>query len=210
MEWMRFRDFFGNSVHRNSSLSKIDKFTYLKASLTEKAAETIAVLPITSANYDSAWGLLEKQFGDKQRLIANFMNKLVKISSVAESRDVARLRGFLGQIEVIIRGLQSLSVDESTFGSLLISILLEKLPEDIKLQVTRLILSEIWDSKELLQLVSKEIEAREKCAFSTNRDKVRDRQETYFQVNTLLHLPLVRHRIKGVFSVQVNTVVIYA
>ena len=107
-EWMSFRDCFGNAVHQNSSLSKIDKFTYLKASLTGKAAETIAGLPLTSANYDSAWGLLEKQFGDKQRLIANFMNKLVKISSVAESRDV-RLRGFLGQVEVIIRGLQSVS-----------------------------------------------------------------------------------------------------
>ena len=171
-EWMSFRDFFGNAVHRNSSLSKIDKFTYLKASLTGKAAETIAGLPLTSANYDSAWGLLEKQIGDKQRLIANFMKKLVKISSVAENRDVARLRGLLGQVEVIIRGLQSLSVDESTFGSLLIPILLEKLPEDIKLQVTRLISSEIWDLRELLQLLSKEIEAREKCAFSTNRDNV--------------------------------------
>ena len=179
-EWMSFRDFFGNAVHRNSSLSKIDKFTYLKASLTGKAAETIAGLPLTSANYDSAWGLLEKQFGDKQRLIANFMNKLVKISSVAESRDVARLRGFLGQVEVIIRGLQSLSVAESTFGSLLIPILLEKLPEDIKLQVTRLISSEIWDLRELLQLLSKEIEAREKCAFSTNRDKVSGQSEKPF------------------------------
>ena len=106
--WMSFRDFFGNAVHRNSSLSKTDNFTYLKASLTGKAAETIVGLPLTSANYDSAWGLLEKQFGDKQRLIANFMNKLVKISSVAESRDVARLRAFLGRVEVIIRGLQSL------------------------------------------------------------------------------------------------------
>ena len=101
----------------------------------------------------------------------NFMNKLVKISSVAESRNVARLRGFSGQVEVNIRCLKSLSVDESTFGSL-IPILLEKLLEDIKLQVTRLISSEIWDLRELLQLLSKEIEAREKCAFSTNRDKV--------------------------------------
>ena len=65
-----------------------------------------------------------------------------------------------------------MSVDESTFGSLLIPILLEKLPEDIKLQVTRLISSEICDLRELLQLLSKEIEAREKCVFLTNRDKV--------------------------------------
>ena len=151
----------------------------MKASLTGKAAETIAGLPIISANYDSAWMLLEKQFGDKQMLIANFMNKLVKISGVAEGRDVARLRGFLGQVEVIIRGLQSLSVDQSTFGFLLISNLLEKLPEDIKLQVTRFISSEIWDLRELLELLTKEVEAREKCAFSTTKDKPSGQTDKY-------------------------------
>ena len=72
-------------------------------------------------------------------------------------------------MEVIIRGLQSLSVDQSTFRSLLIPILLGKLPEDIKLQLTRFISSEIWKLKELLELLSKEVEAREKCAFSVQR-----------------------------------------
>ena len=151
---------FGHAVHENKSLSKIDKFTYLKSSLFGRAAETISGLPITSANYDSAWQLLEKQFGDKQRLISNFMDRLVKLPAVAEGKDVGRLRSFVGQVEVIIRGLQSLSVDQSTFGSLLIPILLGKLPEDIKLQVTRFISSEIWNLKELLELLSKEVEAR--------------------------------------------------
>ena len=136
------------------------------------------------------------------------MNKLVKISSVAESIDVARLSGFSGQVEVIIRGLQSLPVDESTFGSLLILIMLEKLPEDIKLQVTRSISSEIRDLKEILQLPSNEIEAREKCAFSTNRDKVSGQSGKPIAGDTLLHPSLVRHMRKGVFSVRVNTVVI--
>ena len=168
-EWLNFRDFFGHAVHENKFLSKIDKFTYLKSSLLRRAAETISGLPITSANYDSAWQLLEKQFGDKQRLISNFMDRLVKLPAVAEGKDVGRLRSFVGRVEVIIRGLQSLSVDQSTFGSLLIPILLGKLPEDIKLQVTRLISSEIWNLKELLELLSKEVEAREKCDFSVQR-----------------------------------------
>ena len=73
-EWLNFRDFFGHAV-QNKSLSKIDKFTYLKSSLLGRAAETISGLAITSANYDSAWQLLEKQFGDKQRLISNFMDR---------------------------------------------------------------------------------------------------------------------------------------
>ena len=50
--------------------------------------------------------------------------------------------------------------------------MLEKLPEDIKLQVTRFISSEIWDLRELLELLTKEVEAREKCAFLTTKDKV--------------------------------------
>ena len=63
----------------------------------------------------------------------------MKLPAVAEGKDVGRLRSFVGQVEVIIRGLQSLSVDQNTFGSLLIQILLGKLPEDIKLKVTRFI-----------------------------------------------------------------------
>ena len=168
-EWLNFRDFFGHAVNGNKSLSKIDKFTYLKSSLLGRTAETISGLPINSATYDSAWQLLEKQFGDKQRLISNFMDRLVKLPAVPEGKDVGRLRSFVGQVEVIIRGLQSLSVDQSTFGSLLIPIRLGKLPEDIKLQVTRFISSEIWNLKELLELLNKEVDAREKCAFSVQR-----------------------------------------
>ena len=76
------------------------------------------------------------------------------------------LRRFVGQVEVIIRGLHSLSVDQNTFGSLLVPILLGMLPEDIKLQVTRFISSEIWNLKELLELLIKGVRTREKCAFS--------------------------------------------
>ena len=87
-EWLNFRDIFGRAVHEHKSLSKIDKFTYLKSSLLGKAVETISGLSITSANYDNAWQLLEKQFGDKQRLIPNFMDLLVKLPTVAEGKDL--------------------------------------------------------------------------------------------------------------------------
>ena len=168
-EWLNVRHVFGQAVHENKSLSKIDKFPYLKSSLLGRAAETISCLQITSATCDSAWQLLEKQFGDKQRLISNFMNRLVKLPAVLEGKDACSLRRFVGQVEVIIRGLHSLSVDQSTFGSLSIPILLRKLPEDIKLQITRFILSEIWNLEALLELLNKEVEASEKCAFSAQR-----------------------------------------
>ena len=81
-----------------------------------------------------------------------------------------------------------MSVDESTFDSLLFPILLEKLPEDIKLQVTRLISSEIWDLRELLQLLSKEIEALRSVLSQQTGISYWDSQENHLQVITLLHL----------------------
>ena len=137
----------------------MDKCTYLKSSLLVRAVVTIFGLPIFSASYVSAWQLFEKQFGDKQQLISNFMVWVVKLPAVLEGKDVCSLWRFVGQVKVIIRGLHSLSVDQNTFGSLSFPILLGKLPEDIKLHVTRFISSEIWDLKELLDLLN-----RENCA----------------------------------------------
>ena len=96
------------------------------------------------------------------------------------------LRRFVGQVEVINRGLHTLSVDQSTFGSLLIPILLGKLPEDIKSQVTRFISLEIWNLKELLDLLNKDVEARDKCAFSAQ--SVRQFWKEVHQILQQVHL----------------------
>ena len=104
------------------------------------------------------------------------MDLLVKLPAVLEGKNVCSLRRFVGQVEVINRGLHTLSVDQSTFGSLLIPILLGKLPEDIKSQVTRFISLEIWNLKELLDLLNKDVEARDKCGlFSTECTTVLER-----------------------------------
>ena len=51
-KWIMFWDTFESAVHRNSTLSSIDKFNYLNSLLESTAAEAIAGLTLTSANYD--------------------------------------------------------------------------------------------------------------------------------------------------------------
>ena len=59
-KWITFWDTFESAVHRNSTLSSIDKFNYLNSLLESTAAEAIAGLTLTSANYEEAVATLKR------------------------------------------------------------------------------------------------------------------------------------------------------
>ena len=61
-KWVTFWDSFDSSVHRNLSLSNVDKFNYLNSFLESTAAESIAGLTLTSANYEEAVATLKRRF----------------------------------------------------------------------------------------------------------------------------------------------------
>ena len=67
--WISFGDMFKAMIHENDSLPKIQKFHYLKSSLSGEAERLISNLPMTASNYTSAWELLVESYGNK-RLIA--------------------------------------------------------------------------------------------------------------------------------------------
>lgn len=50
-DWVTFRDTYKNLIHNDASLSDMDKFTYLRTSLTGDALQEIASIDISSANY---------------------------------------------------------------------------------------------------------------------------------------------------------------
>ncbi|KYN11441.1 hypothetical protein ALC57_16410, partial [Trachymyrmex cornetzi] len=61
-EWESFRNMFESLVACNVSLSKVQKFYYLKTSVTGEATVLINNLKISEANYDSAWQLLIDEY----------------------------------------------------------------------------------------------------------------------------------------------------
>ena len=85
------------------------------------------------------------------------------MAPVFNERNVSRLRSFHNQIETHFRGLEALSVDKSTYSSIIVPVLMEKLPEVIRLgmirEAGRLHLE--WNLEELLKALSKEVEIRE-------------------------------------------------
>ena len=158
--WTTFWDSFKAAVHDNTELTKIDKFNYLISLLEGAAAHSIQGLTLSASNYDSAVELLKQQFGSPQQIITAHMDALLKVQGCIGDRS-APLRFVYDQINVHIRGLNSLGVCSEQYGSLLIPVIMSKLPNDIRLRIARETTSEVWKMDELLEVIKAEVEARE-------------------------------------------------
>ena len=66
-------------------------------------------------------------------------------------------------METHIRGLRSPEIPPSSYGSLLSSILINKVPEDLRLVVSRRVTDSDWDLNSLMNVIVEEIDARERA-----------------------------------------------
>ena len=117
------------AVHDNSAISAVEKFTYLRSLVEGSAARAISGLQLTSANYNAALKVLRERFAQKQIIINSHMESLIKLKPINVISDVS--------LEIQVRGLQSLGIDSAQYGALLIPIFMEKLPDELKLIVSR-------------------------------------------------------------------------
>ena len=158
-----FWDSFVSAVDMNHALSDVDKFNYLRSLLEGSAAGAIRGLPLTGGNYEAAKNVIRKRFGQPQVIINAHMEGLVKIASVTSDNDLKRLRQLYDKVEAHIRALQALGVECQSYGKLLIPLLMEKLPGELRLIISRAIDTPEWDLDVLLKAFDSEIEARERC-----------------------------------------------
>ena len=144
-----FWDSYDNAVHKNSSLSTIDKFNYLYSLLEGPALCSIQGLSLTEENYQSAIELLNQRFGNQQQVISAHMDELLKIPACTGNKS-SQLRFVYDKISVSVRGIEALGVNSSQYGSLLIPIIMTKLPPEIRLQIARNTVDEVWNITDLL------------------------------------------------------------
>jgi hypothetical protein len=160
-EYQTFRESFEAAIHSNESLSDIEKLNYLRSYLEGPAAASIAGLSLTNENYKIAVDILNERYGNKQLVISSHMDSLLKIPPVTDAND-KRMRPLYDQIEVNVRSLQALGVSAEMYGSLLIPVLMEKIPNEFQLIISRQMKSDTWDITKLLDIFKEELEAREK------------------------------------------------
>ena len=159
-----FWDQFAAAIHSRADLESIEKFSYLKSLLCGSAANLVSGITLSDTNYSKALELLHDRFGNTQSLVAAHMDKLVKIPKVVDISDVNKLRDMYDTLETHIRNLSDLDVNSTTYGTLLISIIFERIPDDLRIIISRELKSDAWVLDDLMRIFKEELYARERCA----------------------------------------------
>nr|XP_047139172.1 uncharacterized protein LOC124815072 [Hydra vulgaris] len=102
-----------------------------------QALSTIKGLALTYNNFDVAMNLLKERYNNKQQLISTHMNSLLSLDKITYIKDLSMLRKSYDNLETQIRNLENLNVTSSMYGPLLIPILMQKLPEELNLIISR-------------------------------------------------------------------------
>ena len=163
LKWQTFWDQYESAVHKQPNLSDVDKFSYLRTLLSATASESISGLALTNENYNEAVNLLNERFGNKQLLINAYMDSFHKIQAVKSMNQVKELRTIYDQLESTVRNLNSMDVKTEMYGCFLVPILTQKLPNELKMIMSREFKNNIWDFNEMLKISKQELQAKERC-----------------------------------------------
>lgn len=124
-KWLEFHDTFNSLIHTNPALNEINKFQYLKLSLTGQAASVIEALEISTLNYPVAWKLVCDRYNNKRQLVHNHLVSLMNIPTVKNNE--TSLRALVDHISKHMRALTSLKEKTENWDTLIIFIFSQKL-----------------------------------------------------------------------------------
>ena len=187
--WTTFWESYKSTVHNNRDLTDIDKFNYFNSILAGVALEAVAGLSLTATNYQDAIAILKKRFGNVQQIKAKHMEILMTIEPVSSSRDLKALRKLHDLVESHVRSLSAIGVNPESYGSLLVPILLNKLPPDLQLMASRKIPEGGWNFDPLLRIIEEELTASERVqpkASQSGQPQQRRNSEQNFPTATAL------------------------
>ena len=155
LQWQTFWDSFESSIHLNMNLTDVQKFNYLKSQLEGSAASTIEGFALTNANYGTAIELLRERFGQIHKITNAYMQAFLQIPT--PNNTLPSLRNYYDRLETYIHGLESLGEFQDSYGKLLVPIILNKLPQDIRRNLACENGSDNWLLGELRSAIRKEI-----------------------------------------------------
>ena len=169
--WSAFWDAFKTAVHDNPGLGNVDKFAYLMSLLEGTARESVAGLALTDVNYTEAIAILERRFGDKERIKACHIEQLMGLESVSSEHNLLELRRLYDRTESNIRGLKTIGVGADAYGALFIPFFMKELPSELKLSLTRKVSATDWNIDKILEVLREELEARERALGTDTKNR---------------------------------------
>ena len=164
LQWQTFYDSFKAAIHDKKNLSDVDKFNYLRSLLRGSALRVIEGFTLTNENYTKALSLLEERYNNKQAIISSHMNELLKMKKI-QNNNVTEIRKLHDGVESHIRSLSSMGIKDENFGSLLAPVIMERLPDKFRHDVSRGLKDEpLWNLTKLLEIIKEELKVLENCS----------------------------------------------
>lgn len=124
--FLEFRDTYLSLVHNCTEITEIQKFHYLKSSLSGCAALVIDSLEFSAANYKVAWELITNRYNNSRLLVHNHVKALFTIQAI-NKESPALLRKLIDSILKNIRALKMLGEPTEAWDTLIIYIIVSKL-----------------------------------------------------------------------------------
>lgn len=88
------------------------------------------------------------------------MDQLLKLPTCTGEK-ASSLRHIYDKLNIHVRGLRTLGINTTQYGSLLIPVVMSKLPNEIRLRVARENKDGVWELSRLMETIRVEVEARE-------------------------------------------------
>ncbi|XP_026744728.1 uncharacterized protein LOC113506069 isoform X1 [Trichoplusia ni] len=124
--WLEFRDTFGSLIHDNKTISDINKFHYLRASLQGNAALIIKNLDFKASHYNIAWNLLCERYNNNRLLVNNHLQALFDVGSIIKESSES-IRNLVDVINKNIRALTTLKRPTQYWDDIIIYFMSKKL-----------------------------------------------------------------------------------
>ncbi|XP_077553403.1 uncharacterized protein LOC144168258 [Haemaphysalis longicornis] len=168
LEWQPFWEQYKQAIHENNSLSSVEKFLYLRMSLTGKAAAVVSGLQATEDNYSSAVDMLKERFGRQDILVQEHLTQLLNLPQVKALNDVAALRRLHDHVQKNTGALKTLGVGSEGYGTMLCAALFRVMPEEwaVEYHKQKSASKGVLDSStlsDILRSIRLELESREKA-----------------------------------------------
>lgn len=124
--WLEYRDTYLSLIHNAKEIDNVQKFHYLRSSLTGSALSVIKSLQFSSENYNIAWELLEGRFNNNNLLVQNHVKALFSITSLNKESS-SQIRKLIDIVLKNLRSLKNLGEPTESWDTLIIYLITSKL-----------------------------------------------------------------------------------
>lgn len=123
--WPTYKDLFISLVHENNNLSDVQKLHYLKTTVSGEAEALLTHIKVTSSNYETAWNVLNKRYGNR-RIILNCIMKRLFYQGKMTSQSAVQLKGLLDTTTECLNNLENLQISTGSWDHVIIFLLVQK------------------------------------------------------------------------------------